>query len=373
MSNKSAAVGDALVNGKRVRRVFFTLNNPKEKLSWEALEEKGASTLVYQLEKGDEEETHHYQGVICFTGQKRLKNLKALPGLEKAHFEAVRSLNHAVAYCTKEDTRVDGPWEYGDMPQQGKRNDLLTVKADLDAGMTMSDIAENHFAAFIRHQRAFVSYRRLKTPPRNEKTVVILFVGPSGIGKSRTAHTLAHMLSPGSVFKVPQPKSSGLWFGDYDGQETMIIDEFDGSTCTPTFFNELTDRYPFTLPVIGSAGHQMTAKYILITSNYLPAYWWKKRNAGQVKQTMRRIDVVWPMLHTGVRGFYCTMNGEPSYVPDQYPFADESQFLPYKRQRAGSQPAPLDAVDDLPVEGDEIDWGLPGIELSQDEDDFFGL
>lgn len=33
-----------------------------------------------------------------------------------AHFEVVRRDNGASAYCMKEETRVDGPWEFGKRP-----------------------------------------------------------------------------------------------------------------------------------------------------------------------------------------------------------------------------------------------------------------
>lgn len=38
----------------------------------------------------------------------------------KAHFERVKVNNGADDYCLKEDTRVEGPWEFGTKPV--KRN-----------------------------------------------------------------------------------------------------------------------------------------------------------------------------------------------------------------------------------------------------------
>lgn len=38
----------------------------------------------------------------------------------KAHFEKVKVNNGADMYCLKEDTRVEGPWEFGHRPL--KRN-----------------------------------------------------------------------------------------------------------------------------------------------------------------------------------------------------------------------------------------------------------
>jgi hypothetical protein len=331
--------GTALGPTARARRVFFTLNNPETLLDWPKLQAEGATLLVYQKEKGDKEETPHFQGVICFSKQMRLSALKNLPGLERAHFESVKSLHHAIAYCKKDDTRVEGPWEHGDAPKQGARSDLAAVKADLDAGKSLREISQLHFDHFIRYNKAFTTYKRIVTTPRDFKTICFVLVGPSGIGKSRTASVLARALSGASVYYATQPKGSGWYFDDYGGEETMVIDEMDGSTCPPTFFNSLIDRYPFSLPAHGSAGHQMVSKYCIITTNYLPKDWWKKRSPSQVEQTTRRIEVFWPMLRpTGPRE-YVTLPGSAGNVPDVLPYTPYS--VPNKRAKHADEATSL--------------------------------
>jgi len=176
----------------------------------------------------------------------------------------------------------------------GKRSDLLAVKRALDDGSSFAAIASDHFSSFIRYGRAFKEYKRVRQAPRSTKTIVCCFYGPSGIGKSRFATAFAGYL--GSVYKVPQPKGSGLYWDDYDGQSVVFIDEMDGNYMTPTFFNTLCDRYECVVPVHGGAGHQMLAKYIIICSNYHPRYWWKKRSAVQLTQTMRRMEICIPFV-----------------------------------------------------------------------------
>ena len=69
---------------------------------------------------------------LCFShpplsSRKRLSFLKKIsPEFAKAHFEVARgSPESNRAYCTKSDTRVDGPWEFGALPfGQGHRVDL---------------------------------------------------------------------------------------------------------------------------------------------------------------------------------------------------------------------------------------------------------
>lgn len=142
----------------------------------------------------------------------------------------------------------------------------------------------------MRYGKSIIDYKRRKTPKRNFKTKVFLFIGPAGTGKSTLMKTLGAYL--GTVYRAPAKKGSGAYYDDYDGEEVTIIDEFDGDRMKPTTFNELADEHEFVLPVHGSAGHQFISKYLFIGSNYLPRQWWKNRNASQLRQTTRRIDVV---------------------------------------------------------------------------------
>ena len=99
-----------------------TLNNPSEHYpdispaeyieAWRT--RAGAVFATGQLEKG-ESETVHIQFFIQFTKPgKRMTALKK--HCKHAHFEIVKFNNGADEYCNKEDTRVDGPWEYGIRP-----------------------------------------------------------------------------------------------------------------------------------------------------------------------------------------------------------------------------------------------------------------
>jgi len=168
------------------------------------------------------------------------------------------------------------------------------VKKDIDDGVNFSTIANNHFSSYIRYGRGFKEYKRLRQAPRSEKTIVCCIYGPSGVGKSRFATQFAKVLGP--CYKVPQPKGSGLYWDDYDGQPVVFLDEMDGNFMTPTFFNTLCDRYECVVPVHGGAGHQMVARYIIICSNYHPRYWWRKRSASQLTQTLRRIEMLIPFI-----------------------------------------------------------------------------
>ncbi len=261
---------------------------------------------IYQREMGTNE---HFQGYMELSQSKTYEAMHKMEGLETAHFEARRGkAAQAAHYCRKpvqgcecnqcieerrEPTYIEGPWEFGEISHQGQRSELLEIQRELDSNTSLKRISQDHFGEYVKFNKAFVSYKRLNSKKRDFKPLVILICGNSGTGKSRFATQLGHYL--GSFYKVPD-KHTGFWCDDYDGEDVFFIDEMNGNKCTPEFFNGLIDRYEFVVPAHGSAGHQLTSKIIIIASNYAPKFWWKRRGADQLYQTMRRIDWVMPFI-----------------------------------------------------------------------------
>lgn len=294
----------------RHRRLCFTVNATEgiplrlldlDHSTWEAV-----SFCVYQREMGNHE---HFQGYMEFKTQATFAQVHAMEGMSSAAlFQCKGSPKQNIHYCTKpvsgcdcnvcieelrKPTYLEGAWTLGTPKAQGQRADLLEVQKDLKRGKRMRDIAEDNFPEFVRFGKAFKEYARLIAPKRDFKSLVILIVGPPKIGKSRFATLLCQML--GSHYKVPD-KHTGFWCDDYEGEDVFFMDEFDGDRMRPKAFNDLCDRYECVIPSHGSAGHQLISKYIIICSNYLPKFWWRKRSALQLEQTTRRIDVIIPMF-----------------------------------------------------------------------------
>ena len=93
---------------------LITHNNPK--VDPREYLEKWSEHAVYvngQLEKG-ESGTVHIQAFVSLKKYARLSAMKKKDS--SAHFEPVKQDNGASKYCLKEDTRVDGPWEFGKRP-----------------------------------------------------------------------------------------------------------------------------------------------------------------------------------------------------------------------------------------------------------------
>jgi len=101
------------------RSYIGTYNNPPVDFIIDYLEKwttvGGARYITGQLEKG-ESGTPHIQFFLNFEKPRAITALKK--HCKVSHFEPVKVDNGAAAYCNKEDTRLEGPWEFGTKPVQ---------------------------------------------------------------------------------------------------------------------------------------------------------------------------------------------------------------------------------------------------------------
>lgn len=270
------------------RRWVFTLNNytPEEEASLKKNFHANFSYMIYGHEVAPTTGTPHLQGYMELQTKRGPKGLaKSLPGLERASLRIAKgSAEQNHVYSSKDGSVV----EMGVPMFQGKRNDLKDAMLSIDRGATRNDLYVKHPSVIIRHERAILNYKRFKAVKRDFQPVIFVLYGGTGTGKSRTAMTLGRML--GSVFVVPRPKNSGLYYDGYDGEDVLIFHEMYGSTMPYATLLELTDRYPFVLPEHGSAGQQCCSRYMIFCSNKHPRDWYK----GEYTQALlRRIHILW--------------------------------------------------------------------------------
>lgn len=278
---------------------MFTINNPTDDMvkpnAWPNMK-----YCVWQLEKG-EHGTPHWQGYITFTRSVRLSWLKKHCSAT-AHFESRRGTHEqARSYCMKEDTRLEGPFEHGTKPEQGKRNDLEALKQLLDSGASTREVADTEFRSFIKFSRGIQTYRRLMSKPRNFKTQVTVLVGKTGVGKSR----ILAQTYPDAFWKSTGDK----WFDDYDLQKEVIIDEFYGWLPYAQLLR-LLDRYPMTVETKGGSVNFAPEK-ILIAANSMPDAWYNWNVNMQFNALKRRID---NMLIMEENGEIRVLKGENPFI-----------------------------------------------------------
>lgn len=228
--------------------------------------------------------THHLQGYIEMSKPVRFSHFN-MPG---AHFEAARGTpEECIEYCSKNETRVGGPYRFGKQPsstKQGSRTDIITLRDSIKSGSSILELfnSDSTVAPTVRYLRSVDRMVELYQPPKPRLDVRVIFhYGPAGTGKSHCAHEDGAYYYDGN---------NGFWNG-YKGESTIILDEFGGHCLTPLMFQRLCDKYPFMVNVKGGCV-PCNGSLIHITSNYLPAQWWSEKTRYNSEAIYRRIHVV---------------------------------------------------------------------------------
>lgn len=187
-----------------------TINNPAGLLDWTQLEES-LKFLVYQKETAPETGTPHFQCYFQTKSPMRMTALKKLPGMETAHFEKCKGTpEQNIAYCTKEESRLDGPFEHGERPPpKGARSDIAKACATLVETKSIEEVAIQHPTTYVKYYRGFEQLLKKVCPPVEEVrypltsfnppedldlTKCCVVFGNAGIGKTEFA--LAHFERP---------------------------------------------------------------------------------------------------------------------------------------------------------------------------------
>lgn len=266
------------MDSTRSRSWVFTINNPGVLAGSNLFPD--ALWLNYQHEKG-ENGTPHYQGHVVFKTVKSLKQLKKMQ--PTGHYEVRRgTAEQADMYVNKEETRIGGPWTFGEKPKQGRRSDLDSVREAIVDGAGILDVAENFFGTYLRYERSLTRYILLRTPQRDFHTEALVYWGPTGSGKSHHARELG---GPGA-FWLPKPRGQGAWWDGYTGQDTVVVDEFYGWLPLDMLLR-LVDQYPLSVETKGGSV-QFVAKRIIITSNKPPDMWYQKISPDAMPPALAR-------------------------------------------------------------------------------------
>lgn len=176
----------------------------------------------------------------------------------------------------------------------------MDLRDAVKAGKSTREIVDDDSlaGAAIRHHAMLDKMQKLySVVNRTWQTYTIVLYGPPGTGKSRRALFEA---GPEAYYVAP-PEGGKLWFDGYDGQEHVVIDEFDGHFCKKTWLCRLLDRYPMRVPVKGTTV-PFLAKKVWITSNKEPVAWYKdglgplaRRLSGQLGEIHRMFGEIHPV------------------------------------------------------------------------------
>lgn len=259
------------VRDKGVRLWAGTRHNadrPREFLE-SLVSEHGAVWSFGQLERCPTTQKLHVQFAVQFKHQKALKAMKLID--PTAHWEPAKgNVNHQVAYCSKTDSKVEGPWEFGTRPAQGARNDLAAVADAVKSGATLAKIAGDHPVQFIKYYRGIAELQRYFTPERQWLTRCFYLCGKSGIGKSYGFHHLG--LRRDDWFEPTLESISGSYnFNGYSGQPVIFIDEVMLSSIQRSMLLHMGNSYPYSIPIKGGQPVPFLARFVFMVANDPPS------------------------------------------------------------------------------------------------------
>ncbi|ATY70082.1 master replication initiator protein [Cow vetch latent virus] len=215
----------------------FTLNNPLSLLSLH----ESMKYLVYQREQG-ESGNIHFQGYIEMKKRSSIAAMKKLiPG---AHFEKRRGTQaEARAYAMKEDSRIEGPWEFGefiltvedklrevmqDMKNTGKRP--IEYIEDCCNTYDKSAATLREFRGELLKKRAVETWELQRKPwmdqvdtllEQPDRRRIIWVYGPLG-GEGKTSYA-KHLVKTRDAFYTTGGKTADIAFR-WDHQPLVLFD-----------------------------------------------------------------------------------------------------------------------------------------------------
>ena len=283
----------------RSRYYCFTLNNYTEaslaRVRSLVDNNDGVVYCAFQPERGLAGDTPHLQGVLAFQHPRMLGGVLRCFAPDHPHVEVMRgTFDQAVDYCSKADTRDAeagfGFEERGERPRdgagrgQGFRSDFAEILRAVEGGADLLTVARMDPSAAIRYGGGIGRIIGLAMQPRNFKTVVRWYYGPTGSGKSRAAYEE----SGASVYTK---MGDNKWWDGYKGEETTIIDDYRpwNRDFGFSYMLRLCDRYPMLVECKGGPV-QFRSRRIFITCPRRPEGLWPATSGDDVQQLIRRIN-----------------------------------------------------------------------------------
>lgn len=244
-------------------------------------------SLTGQIEMCPTTGRHHLQFVI-HVNRASMTAVKSIIGDDSVHVEPVsRGWANAIAYCSKEETRIDGPWTYnkegmyispaGVLVKSGRtaiataagaaKKEKLTelVVEACKEGKGARSVMEKYPQAYLLYGAKLGALAEMYAPGREfmpEKKVFMLW-GPPRTGKTRRAMYELSKLDGG--YDDVQLTQGGFAIG-YTGKKGVLIDEPRREVLDVTLCLRLFDHYSCKVNVKGSET-MWKPDLIFVTSN----------------------------------------------------------------------------------------------------------
>lgn len=290
------------------KKYFLTENNPTPE-SIERYKQVECQWMAICKEHQDNDiQTPHIHIAIVFKGKRRWSTIKKL--FPRADVRTMRgSPQDCVIYMTKENPQLD--FQKGEIPKTASQNREETKKKWDDAYVAAKEgrFDEIPKDMWVRYQNSFkqIYYDNQKDKSMDEfgdkelKDHFLWIWGPTGTGKSHTAHRIAKEIDPE---KEPYLKDLNKWWNGYEHQRVTIIEEADPKRCEhlASYFKKWADKWSFTAECKGTVIPACRPEYIIVTSNYCIDTCFPEpadsdpihRRMTEVNLTNRDYEIKWP-------------------------------------------------------------------------------
>lgn len=273
------------MSGRRLKNICVTLFIKEN--SWAPTQNflDKCKYCCWGIEKCPKTKKVHVHIYAELKGTARIETVKNYLQDKTAHVESRKGTREeAINYVKKEDSRLDGTsfQEYGELSQLKRTCNKSSLEEAIEL-LKISDIntvAEAFPVIFVKNGRGLRDLKTeldLKCEKEKPEIDVIIIWGDAGTGKSLYAKQMtrefgmkAWELSPNSGTE------NSLWFDGYNGEDVLIINDFEGKMIKHRTFLDMCDFGVRQWQVKGQKGGVAgTWKKVIITSNYDPQTWYK--------------------------------------------------------------------------------------------------
>lgn len=240
---------------------------------------------------------HHWQGYMYLENDMTLSAIKKKINnvwfLKKANGSPMQNK----IYCGFDDYKKDDKVklknpkfeEFGEIPQQGKRFDLIDIRDKIAKGVSVEKLTWDEPILYHQYGRTLEKLENiyLRTQFRNWETKVIWYWGKTSTGKS---HTVYKDYKSDTHFNLNW--NGGFWDG-YKGQKTIIINETRGEVPFKELL-KICDKWPHSVNIKGKEPVPLLCDKVVITSCKSPTdiYCHSLDEDDNIDQFLRRCEVI---------------------------------------------------------------------------------
>lgn len=278
-------------NGISNRWYMIVINNPT-KDDFLAFHNDDWEYCRAQIEVGDGSKKYQSKGTAHIQAVIYYKNKRVTPfkKYKVGYVEALRCKPAALNYTDKDKTRVLGPWEWGEEPCQGQRNDIIEACEFLRTAKCVDALAFEAPEMLIKYGKGFDRFFSAIQPDRIGKPIVHWRYGESGSGKTEYCK---RQHPPRKEPVNWYLKDCSMWWSKYAQQEAVIIDDYEKWEKGFRDFLIFIGGEPYEGEI--KYGHvKVNCKYIYITSEFHPKTYFTRTvdSANCWRQVERRLTSI---------------------------------------------------------------------------------